>query len=186
MIHPQPTTALLLLAEPARTRKPGSAVPVIKVTRRSWSAALLKRAGGALRWRRPRRRSSNRPSVRLSPFLQRPCVVAPSMAAAARWLLGAALLAGCIITPRAGAKRPHCPGMRCADIRDPRQDRSRRWRDQAALAHRLLALPATATTNLLATSRELRSRQFASGPLVGLSNVSRARLHMHARSAGRR
>lgn len=62
MIHPQPTTALLLLAEPARTRKPDSAVPVIKVTRRSWSAALLKRAGGALRWRRPRRRSVE-PSV---------------------------------------------------------------------------------------------------------------------------
>ena len=51
MIHPQPTTMLLLLAGPAKARIPDDAEPVIRFRRRSWNAAL-QRTAWVLRWRR--------------------------------------------------------------------------------------------------------------------------------------
>jgi hypothetical protein len=58
MIHPQPTSMLLLMAESERVGRHDETEPVIAAPRRSWSALLLARGVRALLARRPRRGAS--------------------------------------------------------------------------------------------------------------------------------
>ena len=68
MIHPQPTSILLLLSESERAPRVNGPEPVIGAPHRSVTLVWLKRAARVLTWRKPRRDSSRPPGIKRAPI----------------------------------------------------------------------------------------------------------------------